>query len=291
MNIVKKLGKGLLILAAAALLVLPVGALFAISAAEKAQYAQAPDIVLEELAYGDICEIIRQDVKQTVTVSSCEVVSTQVKFIELSDYPDVSKIRLIVDYGDQIRTGDVIGYYEGAAIEATETGIIRRISLGTDSYILLDSLDDLAISCYVDESKFQWRGENVELILGEDVFRVARIDAGSYGQQGTHVLLTSDTAALAYGSTYSALTMETGRVFSKALVVDKRCVYYRSDGDGYFVRVVSDYGKFLGEYPVEVGYSNGKYICISARNGSAIHDGMLCDAGYKQVLEGRGGNE
>lgn len=277
-----------LALALLAVLVLPVAALAAISQLEKAQYTTAPDIQLEELAYGDICSVFRTDMEQTVTVTSASVVSTAVKFIELNGYAEPYNIRFLISHGDHIHAGDVIGYYQGEPIEATLSGVVRAISTGSDSYIMLESLDDLVLTGYVDETAFNWKQEGLKLTLGEEAFDVVSVEQAAEENQAK-ITLASPTAELVYGRQYAELTLKTGRVFSGTLVVDARCVYSHAGDERKFIRTVTDYGAVLSEVEVKTGYSDGKYICVSAAEGGYIDEYTLCDAGYKSVLDGLNG--
>lgn len=288
MSKVKTVGKIFLSIILVVLLASPVIALYGISKLERAQYNPKPQVALEELAYGDICPIFRTDIEQTVTVSNAQIISTSYKFQELMMYDNPYSIRFIVDVGDRVDVGDVIGYYDGNKIKSNERGIIKRISLGQDSYIMLESLQDLAIVCYVNAGDYNWEQENSVLKLGNDLFEVVDIEAFSNGSYGTRVVLTSDTAKLLYGEEYDTMTFSTGKVFSKALVVDARCVYSYHNSVKSYIRVVSGYGKFIQEIEVTPGYTNGEYICISSLVNDSIKEGMYCDAGYKAVVEGFG---
>lgn len=283
----KKVGKILLLCLLLGILVSPVAALFAVSRLEKAQYSQVQPVVLEEVAYGDLCPVERMNMAQTVTATDCSVISTAVKFIELKDYPDPYSIRFLVDTNQLLLPGDVIGYYQGEPILAQESGFIQKISLGQESYIQLDSPEDLAISCYVDETTFRWDQENLQLTLGEDVFQVASLRREPDGR--LKATLTSQTASLVYGKHFDSLTFQTGLRFDGTLVVDERCVYTRNEKT--YVRTVSEYGKFLQEVEVVTGYSDGTYICITPAEGNVLEENTLCDAGYKMIVESGEGNE
>ncbi len=264
----------------------PVVALFVISKMEQTQYSPTSDVSFEQLAYGEICEVTRTNVPQTVVINNCSVVSTTVKFIELGSYKDSSHLRIIIDYGEYIVDGDVIGYYFGEPVYATESGVVKSIHTGIDSYIMLDALDALAIEGYVDETSFPWRESDLHLTMDDHSFTILKIEDGTVDPSGTKVLLISSSASLAYGAKYNTLELETGRIFSNTLVVETRCVYSYPGSEKKYIRVVNHDGKFLGEVEVTTGYTQGNYVCISPKNANSIDDGTLCDGGYKMFIEG-----
>ncbi len=69
MEILRKIGKILLSLLLAFLLLAPVGVIFYISGQEQAQYAPPEAIELKAQSYGDPCLIVRTDMDETITLS------------------------------------------------------------------------------------------------------------------------------------------------------------------------------------------------------------------------------
>lgn len=267
------------------LFVSPVVALYTISRLEKAQYAPKEPVTLEELAYGDVCPVTRMDMTQAVTATHVQVVSTAFHFQELGMYDDPYAIRFVVNPGDRVDVGDVLGYYQGAAVLSEKRGILERISLGSDPYLMLRSLDDLALSCQVDGSGYDWEQETCTLTLGDDTYHVANAEPIP---GGTRLLLKSETAELVYGDSREKCTFFTGQVFPNALVVDARCVYAYPGSDKFYIRLVTERGKFVREIEVVPGYTDGEYRCISAKGEERVNEGMFCDSGYKVVVEGMG---
>ena len=288
MKMLKAAGKFLLSILFVVLIVSPVVALYGISLLERAQYNPKPQIILEELAYGDICPILRMDIEQIITASNAQIVSMSFRFLELKMFDDPYSIRFVVEVGDRINVNDVIGYYKGKEIKSTESGIIKKISIGSDSYVMLESLKDLAMVCYVNEEDYNWRQEKNMIKLGEDYFEIVKVEDVSTDKYRTRIVLKSDTAKLLYGEEYNSISFSTGKVFPMTLAVDARCVYSYPNSDKSYIRVVTDYGKFIQEIEVAPGYTNGQYICISASAGNSIYEGMYCDAGYKVIVEGLG---
>ena len=285
MNMVRRIGKVFLALLFLCLLAAPVVLLFLISEREQQQYRQATEIVLKDFAYGEICEVVRRDVEEEITVSG-EVVSTEVVFIELNSYLYPYNIRLLVEPGEKLTVGDTIGYYQEEPILSDQTGIVKSVSIGTDSYILLESLENLALAveCSNENILDCFLGENVRMTTAEGaVFSVERVDDVKNKNGNTTVLLSCENQALTYGKQYASLRLQTGRVFPQALVVEKTCVYTLAGTEKQYVRRVDSNGEFMEEVEVSLGYSAGSFVCVSG-----IPEGSFCDGGYKAVIEGGG---
>lgn len=285
MRILKKIASVLLVLVFIALFLAPVGMIWKISEAEQQQYLPAADEVLEDLAYGEIRQVIRTDIPETVTVSG-SVVSTATKFIELDGYWDPFLLRMTVESGQTIRDGDIIGYYNGEPVLSDKTGIVKSVNIGTDSYIWLQSLDSLALRIEVNKDAVLAALQQEDITLTDAdgaTYRVLEIAPAMTEAGNAVVLLSCEGKKLVYGQQHPELTLQTGRIFQQALVVEKSCVYTPTGSDKKYVREVDDSGKFLREVEVTVGYSSEEYICISG-----IGEGAFCDSGYKAVVESRG---
>lgn len=279
----KTITKIIIALLFVALMVAPIGALYYISALEQAKYLpqNGEQIVMEELAYGAPTPIMRMDMEERITLSGT-VVSTKVIYEEL-ELDNISNLRLLISTGQVLQAGDLIGYLDGHEVRATKTGIIRSINRGSDAYIELWSLEDLAIECYVDDTQLKVlkRGSLDLTDADGNKYTVAHIDEIRVGSDLTRVLLTSETAELIYGKKMEATNFNTGRVYPDCLVVEASCVY-SYNGQDYYVRLVDRDGVVLGEVQVELGFSMNGYICIT----DGAQEGQLCDSGYKAIAEG-----
>lgn len=285
MRILKKIGSVLLVLVFVALFLAPAGIIWRISKAEQQQYLPAADEVLEDLAYGEIRQVMRMDIPETITVSG-SVVSTATDFIELDGYWDPFLLRMTVESGQTVCAGDVIGYYNGEPVLADKTGVVKAVNIGEDSYVWLQSLDSLALRLEVSDQTVltALQQENATLTDSDGTtYHVLEIEPTRTESGNAVVLLSCEGKALVYGQHYSELTLQTGRVFQQALVVEKSCVYTPTGSDKKYVREVDEFGKYLQEVEVTTGYSNGEYICVSG-----IEEGAFCDSGYKAVVESQG---
>lgn len=283
MKTLRKAIKPLMALLFVVLLSAPIVGLFVISQYEQRQYQPAAEVVLRDYAYGDICQVIRTDIEQRLTVSGT-VVSTDVTFIELNQYERPDKIRFTIEYGQLVNAGDVIGYYNGDPVTATQSGIVKDISVGEDSYIMLQSMDDLALKvpCYDETLLSALSADGLRLTSEEGLeFVVDKIDAAQDSTGAVNVYLTCENALLVYGKEYVDYALKTGRVFPQTLAVDERCVYSYAGSSKAYVRTVDHDGVFVSEMEVTTGYTDGELICISG-----VDEGVLCDAGYKLAVEG-----
>lgn len=285
MRILKRICSALLVLVFVALFLAPVGIIWKISRAEQQQYLPAADEVLEDLAYGEIRQVTRTDIPETITVSG-SVVSTAMEFIELNDYWDPFSLRMTVESGQTVCAGDVIGYYNGEPVLSDKTGVVKSVCIGSDNYVWLQSLDSLALRLEVSNQTVlaALQQENITLTDSDGAtYHVLEIAPTMTETGNAVVLLSCEGIALVYGQQYPELTLQTGRIFRQALVVEKNCVYTPTGSDKKYVREVDDSGKYLREVEVTTGYSNGEYICISG-----IDEGAFCDSGYKAVVESQG---
>lgn len=280
MKVLRIVGKTCFILFLIALFLLPVVALYAISQEEQAQYTVAAVNVGPERGYGESCAVCRLDMPESTTVQA-KVVSSKQLYQELSAYRYPYQIRWTVSTGDAVKAGDCLGTYNGSAIAAQFTGVLREINLGEKPYVCFDSLEDLVLECTVSaQQEAIFARKNLEL-TDETGTALRFVDMSLIrGDEGRTVRLEYDKENLVYGTRYTDLLLYTGRVYSQTLAVDVDCVYQKAGSDSHFVRVLDDEGYFVWECPVEVGYSNGEMICVTG-----VDEGVWCDSGYKSLIE------
>lgn len=260
-------------------MIIPVLALIWISSIEQKQYTVENDIRIGEIAYGDICEANRIDLEETVTVSGT-VVSGKVDFIELSEYYEPYKLRFIIHEGDCVAKGQLIAYYKGNEVYADKDGIVEAISIGDESYIMLDSLSDLTIKVDCSDDNTFKKLNQKNLKLQDDFgcnYSIAKIDnaKNENGQRYAYVR-SDDSSKLTYGDKLENIRLYTGKTYKDVLAVYKNCVYSYND-DKTYVRVIDDSG--AEEVEVQVGFYTGDFAVISG-----IEEGTKCDSGYKSLL-------
>ncbi len=284
-NILRIGGKVLLVVLFLALLTGPLWAILFLSRQEQAAYTPQKVVQIQEFAYGPVQSVSKKDMQETLQLSG-RVISEKYLYQEL-DIRESGRFRQEVKIGQVIQAGDVLGYYKGEPVLAELTGILSTISLGSEPYMRLESLEDLVLECYVNEEQLKiLRRSSLDLKDSNGgTYTVVRIEPVA-SAQGSRVLLRFQDADLTYGDSLNQVPFTTGRKFPGAVVVPQSCVYQLKDGK-YYLRVTDAKGVFLKELEVTVRYSDGQYVCIS---GDGIQEGMYCDSGYKLVVESGGGN-
>ncbi len=277
--------KMLLTLVILGLLTGPLWAILYISRLEQAFYTPQEVVQLQEFSYGPLELVVKRDMYETVQLSG-RVISAKYLYQEL-DLADPGRFRQEVKIGQVIQAGDVLGYCKGEPVLAEQTGVLSAISLGSEAYMRLESLEELVVECYVNEQQLTiLKRSNLDLQDSNGgTYTVARVDPVA-SAQGTRVLLRFQGGELAYGDSIDAMQLTTGRKFAGALVVPEDCVYQLKDGK-YYVRMTDVRGVFISEIEVIKSYSDGEYVCVSGRG---LNEGMYCDSGYKLVVESGGGD-
>lgn len=266
----------------AALLIAPIAALYFISRNEISSLSMQEEIVIQEVSYGEPKSVFFGSIRDSIVVSGT-VVSRDIDFIELGEIQDADKIRFVVQIGDYVNSHTVIGYLDGESIAAGKEGVIREISYGSNGYILLDTMEPLALECYVDVK------EAAELSVGDvltddagNSYEIIEIDgAAAYGN--IRVLLALDREDCIYGTEIESLELYTGEGIENILMVSRDCVYSYPGSDKQYIRVVDNNLFFVNEVEVKTWLSDDLYITVS---GEGVEAGMMCDSGYKLIAEG-----
>lgn len=265
------------------LLIAPLAAIFVLSKAEVKQYEPKTVPPLVEKAYGELCSVNRMDIVETVTVSGT-FVSTKKFFMELPRFDNPDGIRMLVESGDEIIKGQIVGYSEDLSTEirATASGIVVSIHLANTSYITLESTDDVALDCQMNDAALAvMRREGLKLSLqeGDDNVKILSISKIKDENGNTAVRLSVPNGV--YGQEVKDLRLKTGRVFFQTLVVDSRCLFHlNGDIKTWYVRTVDTNGNYLEDIKVEVSYTDEDYAAISG-----VAEGTLCDSGYRKIME------
>ncbi len=285
MKFLKGLLKCLFWLLILALLVAPLGLIYQISSAEMLEYQTptAPD--LRESAYGTVVQARREDVLEYVTVSG-NFVSQTFAYMDLTQR-DPSLIRWLVEEGDEIQQGQVLGTYRGEDVISEQSGILeeRNTYNPENAYLRVRLLEPLLLQCQVSDKTLKAIKQAEATLTTEDGRNVIlEYAARTKNDDGTTtVRLTIDGADYAYGQVQKDLRLLTGRVYSQALVLEAKCLYQKEAGENspWFVRKVTKEGYFVQELEVGTGYSNGELICVTG-----VSEGDYFDSGYKAIAEG-----
>jgi biotin carboxyl carrier protein len=264
------------------LLIAPLIAIFMLSKEEVKQYEPQPVPPLIEKAYGEICPVKRMDLSETIIISGT-FVSTKKFFMELPRLRKPYGARMLIESGAEIHEGQLIGYSENkkTEIRATASGIVHKIKLGTTAYITLESIDDVALDCRMNDTTLkvlERKGLKLTTQEGDEV-KILSISKTQDDKGNTTVLLSMPNGI--YGKRVKDLHLQTGRIFYQTLVVDSRCLFHlNGDKKTWYVRNVDVNGNYLEDIKVNVSYTSGDYTAISG-----VPEGTLCDSGYSKIAE------
>lgn len=284
MRILKIIGKCCFWIGMLALLLVPVFLIFQLSTAEMAEYKAAKPPVILDSAYGEIQPAYRGDVAEYTTVSGTYVCN-QYAYMELT-YKNPDQIRWEVSTGDLIHEGQAIGDYQGEPVISELTGVLTQIqSFGTEPYLQVRLLNPVELECKVPDAVLTVLERGGGNLTDQDGNSVAiTYTAPMKNADGTTtVRLSLSQEDGICGQSVQGLTLYTGRVYSGVLLLDVDCIYQKDPGEGlpWYVRRVSPEGIFQEECEVQLGYTDGKVICVTG-----VNEGDCFDAGYKFILEG-----
>ena len=276
----KKVLHFIVILLFLGLLLAPIAGIYFLTELEMQQYSEVYVPPVVQKSYGTPIPVVRMDVREFVALSGT-FVSTETFFMELLELNNTYSARFLVEPGDYIEEGMLIGYTENGKkeIRSTATGIIREIHLGSTSYICMDSNEALALRCSVKDELLEILersnlnlsdkdGQPVELLEIEKTIN-------PFGERYVYLKLPTGV----YGGEAKNLLLYTGKVYTKALVVSNKCLF-RLPGDEktWYVRTVDEQGNALENVQVSIGFSDGEFTCITG-----LEEGELLDSGYAAI--------
>ena len=265
------------------LLVAPLGLIFQISKDEMAQYTTPTAPVLRETAIGSIAQVTRQDVAVYVTVSGSFTATNSV-YQEL-DYESPDKIRWLVSHGDEVQKDQVIGLYNGENVVSEYTGILAEMNTyGTDAYLRIALFEPIELNCRVNDKTLSVLKRSDSLLTDNgDTVTLLFASQQKNPDGTTNVSLRIDTDKYTYGEVLNELRIMTGQVYQRTMVLPVDCVYQKTVGENepWYARQVTAEGIFLTEREIQVGYSNGDYVCVTG-----VEEGEYFDMGYKAVVGG-----
>lgn len=284
MKLLKSLINCLFWLLILALMAAPLGLIWMISQQEMAQYVAPEAPVLQEVSIGTPASATRQDVAECITVNG-QFTSIAWAYQELEQRkPD--QIRWLVNVGDEIQAGQVIGTYNGENVIAEHTGILMdRNSYSADAYLRYQLFTPVVLSCRVDDRTLA--ALKLSEALSTEEGETVTLDFSSSRKNAdgtTDIRLHIESDQYRFGQELDELRILTGKVFQNVIVLPSSCVYQKEQGKDAlsYVRQVTETGLFLSELEVKTGYSDGNLICVSG-----ISEGGWYDTGYKAVTEGK----
>ena len=284
MKIWKAIVKTLFGLLIVALLLAPLYLINRLSKQEMEAYA-APEIpVLRQSAFGEAVQAKRTDVAVFTTVSG---VGTSSAYADVELHvrrPDL--IRWEIGVGDVVTEGQTVGVCKEEPILSTCTGVVESINAYTadNAYLRVRLLDPCDLECRVNSSVLHAL-ENAEALTDADgnVLSLAYVSPICNADGTVTVRLRGAEDRFRYGETVEALRVYTGKSYPNTLVLNRSCLYRKSDADNapWYVRRVTEDGYFLAEQEVRVGYSTDAFACVSG-----IEEGAWFDAGAEALQKG-----
>ena len=283
MKFLKKCAVALFWLLIVALMILPLGILYQISLDEMAAYQtpEAPKLV--EVAVGGLARAYRTDVAEFVTVSGVYT-SKSYAYMEL-DPKKAGTIRWIVDSGDEIQEGQIMGTWNGQEILSEVTGVlVERNTYASKPYLRFRTFEPLVLSCRVSNRTLTVLKHSGSLTT-QDGYTVTLEKASMIeNADGTvDILLSVDGGRQVYGQHVEDLRLLTGMVYRNVVVLPQDCVYQKTPGEDepWYARWVTESGVFIAEVEVKIGYSSGDLVCVTG-----VEEGDWFDTGYKTVVGG-----
>lgn len=266
-----------------ALMVAPLGLIYRISDDEMQRYTTPDPPVLRESGWGKIVPAERTDM-QEYTILTGSFTSQTYGYMEL-DKKTAGSIRWLVNVGDEIQEGQVIGSCNGAEICSTMTGILAEMNTYASSpYLRFRLFEPVEFSCRLPDSTLTLLRRSTGLTTEEGEAVTLSYVSRQKNQDGTtDVRLSIDSDRFTFGQEMDGLRIYTGTVYRKTLVLPVKCVYQKTEGEGspWFVRQVTPDGEFMKEVEVKIGYSDGEYVCVTG-----INEGEYFDDGYKVTSGG-----
>ena len=226
-----------------------------------------PPRLLEE-SYGNVrpVRVMLQNVQEAVLVSGV-FVGCENAFQEL-EYKDPENIRWIVSAGQEIRAGQILGYYEGEMIIAQYDGILKAQNTRTShAYLQYELFYPIELQSKIhweDAQKLQNAGE---LYADENIGFVQLTYVSSVrNPDGTvDVRLALPDSEYTYGQQITNLPIYTGQELKYQMVLPVDCIYQKVEGEDqpWYVYQMTQQGEPIGEIEVELGYTNGQIVCIN----------------------------
>lgn len=260
---------------------MPVLVMLMLSQKEMSQYNSNDIYQFKEAAYGAPCMVMRQDIQQYYKVSGI-VTSDTYRYMNIENNLD-KEIRTSVSVGDEIAKDEIIGYVGDKEIVSLYNGIVEEISTYGNAYIKVRSLEERTLTCMVDIDKSAKLKASNDLQLEDG--RKVTVKSVSNIAEGNQVkvVFAIENIEYLYGQSIEELKIYTGKVYEDVLVLDASCVYQKSETSSHFVRILDDYGYFVEEIEVQIGFENDDVVSVLN-----MDEGTICDSGYKSLLSYNG---
>ena len=242
--------------------VLPLGALWR-NQTQTAEQRKTITPILHERAKPTATRVMLQNVIESVRIKGT-FVPGEGAYQEL-DPKEARDIRWIVQAGEQILSGQVLGYYKGKALRAEYTGILKELDTYSDRpYLYYTVIEEPHLQCFVTPEQARKLREAPQIYtetLGLQLLSVSDIRRSD----GTvKVLFAVPGSVRTVGDTLE-LTVYTGVELKYQMVLPVSCIYQKTEGEDqpWYVYQVTQQGEPVGEIEVELGYTDGQIVCIN----------------------------
>lgn len=254
----------------------PIIILYKLSGSEKKSYIQDTYYEYKEAAYGEPIRVTRADIEYYVTtdgvISSSEYITIDIK--------DIESDNILVQPGNEIYKDKEITTGQ-KIIKAPCNGIVESVDTGNRIRVL--SFDKLQLVAYIPIDKLNYIKESKSLSFNENEKLTVREISNIAQDNKVKVVFDIDSKSYMYGEELPDIKIYTDKVYSEVLVVNKNCVYKKSNS--YYVRVLDENGYYINEQEVKVSLETEEYMAISG-----VEEGTICDSGYKAFIRQEDGN-
>lgn len=263
-----KLKKSCLVIILVLLYTTPIVFLMVQSKEEMKAY-ECDDIEIEEKAYGELCQVVRQDVESNISID-VEGVSTKTKVIEVSGEDCVWN----VEKGEEVMKGECIGKVDSSKIKCKYNGIIKEVK---NKYVRIQLIDNVCYETYVDSNDVKYFTGKLKDEQGNEIEKVSISNIQKDGK--IRIVFNIKNRNIQYGEKIEDMVLYNGETYKNALTIKKKCVKQKEDKK-YYVRVVDEAGNYLGEQEVQLGYEYKGYVCVTG-----VEEDEWCDGGYYRFEE------
>lgn len=240
-----------------------------IQSKEEMKAYECEDIEVEEKAYGELCQVVRQDVESNISLN-VKGVSTKTKIIEISSGNCVWN----VEKGEEVIKGECIGKVNSKKIKCKYNGIIKEVK---DKYVRIELINDICYETYVDPKDIEYFTGKLKDEQGNEIKNVSISNIQKDGK--IRIVFGIKNRNIQYGEKIEDMVLYNGEIYKNALTIKTKCVKQKEDNK-YYVRVVDEEGNYLGEQEVQLGYEYKGYVCVTG-----VEEGEWCDGGYYQFEE------
>lgn len=269
--------KILIIAIIACMCLIPTAVVFVISHKELNKYKVDNNYQLKEKAYGSLINPSRQEIKEYYEVKG-EISSNIIQFIEIP-MSNSSEIKMVVEEGEEVYNGQIIGYCNGVNIISSYDGVVKVIEKASDKTVVkIQSFEGLVLKAFI-PGELEDRFANVMYDEAGIAFTLIS-KSKQYKEEGIECIYSmSDISQYRFGQKFDSFRLYTGQIFSETLVIPKDCIYQKNDKKNY-VRLCDDGGYFIREQEVELGLEINNFIAISG-----LKEEDNCDSGYSYVMQ------